>query len=125
MKLNAKRRPTHFYCVKCGKYNETTYPTKTDKTPSELGVTLGDGSLLDWVSYQIKCIGFRKCKHCNTWHVIVMCGWYNNRDTFAYYPLKIAQKQGSVGIEVAQWVIKQSLKLKITVPKPLQDVAPQ
>lgn len=109
-----------FNCVKCGEYNATMYPSKSDVTSEFLGQQSRSDPPISYVSRAMDIyVGFRRCKKCKTWQVVVFCGWYYRPNAFAYLPERVNDNQGTIGLDVAKWVIKQARLKGIKVPRVL------
>jgi len=109
-----------FNCAKCGKVNGTTYPSKKDLTPTQLGQKNREDPPLAYVSHDLDMwVGLRKCKSCKTWNIIVFCGWYFDSHAFAYLPFK-TERMGTTGPEIAKWCLEGMRKNGVKIPKSLR-----
>lgn len=115
------RQSIIFNCVNCGEHNATMYPIKSDVTPGQLGQKNRNDQPLSYISNRMDMwVGFRRCKKCKTWLVVVFCGWSFEIDAFTMHPTVDVEKQGTISLEVAQWVIKQARLKGIKVPRSLK-----
>lgn len=101
--------------------NGTTYPSKKDFTPIELGQQNRDDPPLGWVSHDLHMwVGLRHCKHCKTWNIVVFCGWYFEKNAFAYLPYK-TENMGTLGPEIAKWCLEGMRRKGVKIPKSLTE----
>lgn len=113
---------TSFRCIKCEEYNDTYYPIKNDKTTSELGQKTRDEPPLSYISTNLHFyIGFRKCKKCQTYQIVIFTGWWTNKYVSVCYPERISDNQGTISIDVAKWILQQCKQKNIKIPKQLRQ----
>ena len=115
-------RDAFFICVRCDQGNSVFYPTKKDFTSSQLGQMNRMDPPLGYVSQNLTMfVGLRKCKVCGGHSVIVFYGWYFGRGAFSYLPWP-CKLQGTLGPEVAKWVLEKMKGLGVKIPKDLEGV---
>ena len=108
-----------YNCAKCGKVNATTYPSKRDFTPSQLGQKNREDPPISWVSRDLNMwIGLRKCKACKTWNIVVFVGWYFEKYGFSYLPYKTGWT-GTLGPEIGKWCLDGMRKKEVKIPRSL------
>jgi hypothetical protein len=113
-------RDAFFICIRCGQGNGVFCPAKKDFTPSQLGQMNRMDPPLSYVSQNLTMfVGLRKCKICGGYSVVVFYGWYFGRGAFSYLPWP-NDRQGSLGPEVAKWVIEKMKGLGVKIPKDLE-----
>lgn len=107
-----------YRCPQCNEINGTTYPSPKDL---EIVRSKRENTPLIHVSHDLYMwTGLRRCKHCKAWLVLVFSGWYYRQMLCAYLPYK-TEYTGSLGVEVALFVIRDRIEKKLYVPKELKD----